>query len=196
MDRITTYRSWVKHLRGTEVDAVIRVTNENFLEEVGYREACGIDERAGPGLRRACQALGSRAIGEACVTEGFGFSAKHIIHVVGPPYHLGEGVAGPLRSCYRAALRLAQEHQVGRLAFPGRILDESGRSDVTEACERAIRINYEVAVESLQEWLRVNEFPQQVTICCDGGEGHGILRQYMSLLQSAREAEPGVADGT
>jgi hypothetical protein len=193
MDRITTYRSLVAYLCGTEVDAVIRVTNENLLEEVGYYESRGIDERAGPDLRRACQALGCRAIGEACITEGYGFSAKHIIHVIGPPHHLGEGVAGPLRSCYRAALRLAQEHQLGRLAFPGRILDESCRRDDAKACGRAIEINYDVAIETMQEWLRVNEFPQRVKIYCDGGEGHGILRRYMSLLPPASQDEPGAA---
>lgn len=44
--------------------------------------------------------------------------ARYVIHVVGPNYTAGQRDPGLLESCYRNALRLADELGAVRLAFP------------------------------------------------------------------------------
>jgi O-acetyl-ADP-ribose deacetylase (regulator of RNase III) len=81
---------------------------------------CGaIFAGAGPGLDRACAALGGCAPGDAVITGGFALPARWIVHTVGPVWHGGErGEPDLLRSCYRRSLAVARAVGATSIAFP------------------------------------------------------------------------------
>jgi O-acetyl-ADP-ribose deacetylase (regulator of RNase III) len=57
--------------------------------------------------------------GNAAATSGGRLPAKYVIHTVGPIWHGGtHGEADTLASCYREALRVAEELGLGSVAFP------------------------------------------------------------------------------
>jgi O-acetyl-ADP-ribose deacetylase len=57
--------------------------------------------------------------GKAVITKAGRLPARYIIHAVGPVYRGGgEGEAELLASCYREALRMAEERGLGSIAFP------------------------------------------------------------------------------
>ena len=105
------------------VDAIVNAANETLLGGGGVDGA--IHRGAGPQLLAACRALPQVRphvrcpTGEARITPGFRLPAKFVIHTVGPVWH-GGGAGEPelLANCYRACLRLADEHGVRSIAFP------------------------------------------------------------------------------
>ena len=100
-----------------DTDAIVNAANETLSPGGGV---CGaIHRAAGPELARACAAIGQCPTGEARLTPGFRLPAKYVIHAVGPVWRGGgEGEAELLASAYRSALRLADEHGLGSIAFP------------------------------------------------------------------------------
>ncbi len=70
-------------------------------------------------MQAACDTLSPIKPGEAVITPGFNLPAKYVIHAVGPIYRDGrQGEEDILRSAYKSALRLAQEHHLSSVAFP------------------------------------------------------------------------------
>ena len=101
-----------------EVDAVVNAANARLAGGGGVDGA--IHRAAGTTqLRAACARLGGCQPGDAKWTEGFGLSARWIIHTVGPVW--GGGTRGEdevLASCYRRCLQVADELGAGSVAFP------------------------------------------------------------------------------
>ncbi|MFK4084318.1 macro domain-containing protein [Kribbella sp. NPDC020789] len=58
------------------------------------------------------------AVGEAVWTTAGALPASYVIHVVGPNYIAGQQDPALLESCYRNALRIADELGVRRLTLP------------------------------------------------------------------------------
>jgi O-acetyl-ADP-ribose deacetylase (regulator of RNase III) len=98
-------------------DAVVNAANTALVRGAGV---CGaIFAAAGPGLAEACAELGRCATGDAKATPGFGLTARHIVHAVGPVWAGGgEGEPEALASAYRRSLEVADGLGARSIAFP------------------------------------------------------------------------------
>jgi O-acetyl-ADP-ribose deacetylase (regulator of RNase III) len=109
-------------LTRARVDAIVNAANERMLGGGGVDGA--IHRAAGPELLEACRRIpevrpGVRCpTGEARITPGFGLSARHVIHTVGPIYSSREVSAPLLTAAFRSSLALANEHGLQSVAFP------------------------------------------------------------------------------
>ena len=102
------------------VDAVVNAANSGLMGGGGVDGA--ILRAGGPAQVAARRALveriGSLATGAAAATDAGAMAARWVIHVVGPVHSRREDRTEQLRSCYREALRVADELGVGSIAFP------------------------------------------------------------------------------
>ena len=113
----THLRAQRADITALEVDAVVNAANPELAPGGGV---CGaIHRAAGPGLAKACRAVGPCPTGSARITPGFGLRARYVIHAVGPVWRGGnDGEAELLAGAYRASLDLAHEHGLSSIAFP------------------------------------------------------------------------------
>jgi O-acetyl-ADP-ribose deacetylase len=103
-----------------QVDAVVNAANSGLLGGGGVDGA--ILRAGGPaqlGARRALRdRIGSLPTGQAACTDAGDMLARWVIHVVGPVWHGRDDRSHLLASCYREALRIADELAVRTIAFP------------------------------------------------------------------------------
>jgi O-acetyl-ADP-ribose deacetylase (regulator of RNase III) len=153
-----------------EVDAIVNAANETLLGGGGVDGA--IHRAAGPELLAACRKLGGCSTGSAKITAGFNLPARHVIHTVGPIYSTGRSSeAELLRSCYTESLRLADERELGTVAFPC-ISTGAFRYPRREACQ--------VATNAVLDWLGEHEYPRQVNFCCYDAADAKLYREVLS----------------
>ncbi|MBF0426802.1 MAG: O-acetyl-ADP-ribose deacetylase [Magnetococcales bacterium] len=106
-----------------EVDAIVNAANATLLGGGGVDGA--IHRAGGPAILEACREIrrtrypDGLPTGEAVITTGGNLSARHVIHTVGPIYQQEKDPAFLLAACYRNCLRLAVEHGLRSIAFPG-----------------------------------------------------------------------------
>ena len=100
-----------------DLDAIVNAANVALMPGGGV---CGaIHRAAGPEIAEACREVGPCPTGEARITPGFRLKARWVIHAVGPVWMNGtQDEDRLLASCYRAALSLAEKHDLGTIAFP------------------------------------------------------------------------------
>ncbi|WP_207263000.1 O-acetyl-ADP-ribose deacetylase [Desulfovibrio sp. Huiquan2017] len=117
--RITVHKGDITRL---SVDAIVNAANSRLAGGGGVdgaiHRAAGIDL-----LQAACREIireiGSLPPGEAVITPGFGLSARHIIHTVGPIWRGGANREPELLgNAYRNSMALAHQHDIKTLAFP------------------------------------------------------------------------------
>ncbi len=99
-----------------DVDAVVNAANAQLTTGGGVAGA--LHRAAGPRLARACRPLAPIEPGEAVITDAFELPNRRVIHALGPVYGRDEPADALLASCYRAALRLADDEGLGSIAFP------------------------------------------------------------------------------
>lgn len=105
-----------------DVDAVVNAANSSLLGGGGVDGA--IHRRGGLEILRECRRLRETTypdglpVGEAVATTGGRLPARWVIHTVGPVYAQSEDRSGQLASCYREALRVADELDARSVAFP------------------------------------------------------------------------------
>jgi O-acetyl-ADP-ribose deacetylase len=97
-------------------DAVVNAANAQLMPGGGVAGA--IHRAAGPGLAEECRALAPIAPGQAVITGGHDLPNSYVIHCLGPVWGRDEPAEDLLRSCYRRALELAEEHGLESVAFP------------------------------------------------------------------------------
>lgn len=98
-----------------EVDAFVFYAQEDLT--LGSGVGTAISVRGGPTVQKELQKLGPVAAGEAVVTAAGNLKANSIIHAVGPKFQ-EEHIASKLRTTMRNTLRLADEKEIRRIAFP------------------------------------------------------------------------------
>ena len=132
------------------VDAIVNSAQETLTGGGGVDEA--IHLRAGPGLNKEIEKTvpirpnGARCMtGEAVLTKGHKLPAKYILHTVAP-YLDEKGGLQPrlLRNCYKSCLKLAEEKDLGSIAFPPLGTGFYGYP-MLDACE--------VAFEECYKWM-------------------------------------------
>jgi O-acetyl-ADP-ribose deacetylase (regulator of RNase III) len=102
-------------------DAIVNAANSDLMPGGGV---CGAIHRAGgPAIAEQCRKLraerGPVAAGQAVATTGGQLPAKHVIHAVGPVWEGGDHRESELlASCYREAMRVADELELHSIAFP------------------------------------------------------------------------------
>jgi len=101
-----------------QVDAVVNAANRRMRGGGGVDGA--IHAAGGPEVLEDCKRRfpDGLATGEAGWTTAGRMPARWVIHVVGPNFSAGERDRSLLTSCYRNALRLADELGARTLAFP------------------------------------------------------------------------------
>ena len=153
-----------------ELDAIVNAANERLAPGAGV---CGaIHRAAGPGLAKACAAIGHCPTGEARLTPGFDLLARYVIHTVGPVWHGGmEGEAELLAGCYRNSLRLAADSDLHSIAFPA--LSTGIYGYPLEAASR-------IAVETVRAELERLPMIERVVFCCFGSAPTAIYRRLLA----------------
>jgi O-acetyl-ADP-ribose deacetylase len=80
--------------------------------------AGAIHRAAGPGLEEEARPLAPISPGEAVITGGHDLPNRYVIHALGPVYGQDRPEAELLAGCYRNSLALAEENEIGSIAFP------------------------------------------------------------------------------
>lgn len=115
--RITVVRG---DITTQDVEAVVNAANSGLMGGGGVDGA--ILRAGGSAQLAARQALrdriGSLPTGQAAATEAGDMKVRWVIHVVGPVHAQHEDRSALLASCYREALRVADELDVRTVAFP------------------------------------------------------------------------------
>lgn len=115
--RITLVRG---DITAEQVDAVVNAANSGLLGGGGVDGA--ILRAGGPAQLAARQALreriGSLPTGQAAASDAGAMPARWVIHVVGPVWNAAEDRSHLLASCYREALRVADDLGARTVAFP------------------------------------------------------------------------------
>jgi len=102
--------------RQPDVDAVVNAANAALMPGGGVAGA--IHRAAGPELAAECRPLAPIRPGRAVITGAHRLPNRHVIHCLGPIHGQDEPADELLASCYREALRLADAHGLGSIAFP------------------------------------------------------------------------------
>ena len=102
-------------------DAIVNAANSSLMGGGGVDGA--IHRAGGPAILAACKAIverhGRLPAGMAVATSGGRLAAKYVIHTVGPVWSGGHSnEAETLASCHREAIRVADELELGSIAFP------------------------------------------------------------------------------
>jgi O-acetyl-ADP-ribose deacetylase (regulator of RNase III) len=121
-------------------DAIVNAANSSLLGGGGVDDA--IHDAGGPAILSECRKIVSKIgrlpAGRAVITTGGNLRAKHVIHTVGPVFCGGnQGEAETLASCYREAMRVADELGLTSMSFPAISTGAFGYP-VSEAADAAI----------------------------------------------------------
>ena len=149
-----------------DVDAIVNAANVALMPGGGV---CGAIYRAAGNaeMSEACREVGPCPTGEARVTPGFKLKARWVIHAVGPVWMNGtQDEDRLLASSYRAALALAERHDISTLAFPA-----ISTGTFSFPLPRATTI----ALREIGAALERSQRPRQVTCACFDG---AALRTY------------------
>ncbi len=99
-----------------DMTAVVNAANAQL--RTGGGVAGALHRAAGPGLEEEGRALAPIKPGEAVITGGYNLPNKYVVHCLGPVYGMDSPEDVLLANCYRNALKIADKHHIGSIAFP------------------------------------------------------------------------------
>lgn len=99
-----------------DMDAIVNAANAQL--QTGGGVAGAIHRAAGRGLAEEGRRYAPIEPGEAVITGAHELPNRHVIHCLGPVYGQDEPADELLGSCYRRALKLAEENGLQSVAFP------------------------------------------------------------------------------
>ncbi len=102
-------------LTACAVDAIVNAANNDLV--LGGGLAGAIRKTGGPEIQAECNAHGPVQVGGAAITGAGRLPAKYVIHQASMRIG-GRTTADNLRNSTRAVLKLAEQHDLGTLAFP------------------------------------------------------------------------------
>ncbi len=147
-----------------KADIIVNSADTSLLG--GGAVAQCLHKAAGRGLKRACAALKGCAVGDVKVTKGCKLPCKYVIHAVAPVWQGGQnGEEALLASCYRRALKQADDLGCSSVAFP---LLAAGANGYPK--EEALRVASDTIAEFLEEreldvllvFLERDAFPKDI----------------------------------
>ncbi len=151
------------------VDAIVNAANSALAGGGGVDGA--IHRRGGPRIMQECRLIGHCPTGQTVLTGAGELEARFVLHTVGPVWRGGgSGEAGLLASCYRTALKLAQEHECKSVAFP---------SISTGVYGYPLEAAAEVALREIAEFLTTHELPELVRMVLLGDEAYAVYERVM-----------------
>ncbi len=153
------------------IDAVVNAANAQLAPGGGVAGA--IHKKAGPGLFKECKPLAPIRTGSAVITSGHGLPNPWCIHVLGPVYASSSDPAGELASCYREALKLAEENNLTSIAAPAVSTGIFGYP-VAEAAE--------VALRAVAQQARTLEHVKLVRFVLWGEDDHAVHVQELERI--------------
>ena len=153
--------------------AIVNAANASLLGGGGVDGA--IHRAGGPAILDECRQIRARQggckTGEAVITTGGLLPAAHVIHTVGPVWNGGQkGEPELLANCYRSCLRLAAEHRLASVAFPG---ISTGIYGYPKAAATA------VAVREVRQWLGAHAFPELIVFVAYDEESTQLYGQEL-----------------
>ena len=131
------------------MEAIVNAANAQL--RIGGGVAGAIHRAAGPGLETECRALAPIQPGEAVISGAHNLPNRYVIHCLGPVYGIDKPADQLLASCYRNALKLAEENRIRSIAFPAISTGAFGYP-----LEPAARISLNAISEMLSSLTSVN----------------------------------------
>jgi O-acetyl-ADP-ribose deacetylase (regulator of RNase III) len=103
-------------IKQTDCDAIVNSAHPSMLAGSGV---CGaIHRAAGKVLEVYGKQFAPLKPNQAVITPGFDLDIKHIIHVSAPRHHIAADPLGELADALRNVFKLAEEHQIQKIALP------------------------------------------------------------------------------
>jgi O-acetyl-ADP-ribose deacetylase (regulator of RNase III) len=158
------------------VEAIVNAANKSLI--LGGGVAGAIRSRGGPSIQEECNEIGPIEVGEAVVTGGGQLKAKYVIHAVGPVY--GEGDEDKkLAKATLNSLKIAKKKKLRSIAFP---------AISTGIFHFPIKRCSEIMIKVAMDFLKENEFPQDIILCLYGERAYSIFQRTFERMttQSAK----------
>jgi O-acetyl-ADP-ribose deacetylase (regulator of RNase III) len=153
-----------------KVDAIVNAANHTLLGGGGVDGA--IHRAAGPDLLDECAKLNGCETGEAKITKGYNLNAQYVIHTVGPMWMGGMyNEHALLASCYQNSLKLAKDHNIKTIAFPGISTGVYGFPKDQAAF---------IAITEIKRFLKKNRGPEKVYFVTFDEENFKFYQSFLN----------------
>ena len=159
-----------------ETEAIVNAANERLAHGGGV--AGVISRKGGPTIQRESNEWvrrhGPVHTGSAAITSGGKLKARHVIHAVGPVYDGTPRSAELLGSAVRAALQMADEHNLRSIALPAISTGIFGYP-----MEEAAQVMLRAAIEYLEGTTGL----ERVVFCLYGQFPFDVFTQELAKLK-------------